>query len=101
MPTAAKSRNELSNEKKVEVLKYVKDNLGVGSRKLCLNVGFYVSSRTKDKIMRDYETNGPGDRKRHHTTDFKRSCIQVWLNREIFLYLAQCCKRKHFKLLNA
>ena len=34
--------------------------------------------------MRDYETNGPGDRKRHHTTDFKRSCIQVWLNREIF-----------------
>ena len=26
--------------------------------------------KNKDKIMRDYETNGPGDRKRHRTTDF-------------------------------
>jgi hypothetical protein len=39
--------------------------------------------KNKDKIMRDYETNGPGDRNRHRTIDFtdvneavyKRYCL--------------------------
>ena len=84
MATAAKCRNELSLEKKVEVLKYVKDNPGVGSRKvadvfICGKTQILCILKNKDKIMRDYETNGPRDRKRHFTdvnkTVYKWYCL--------------------------
>ena len=53
----------------------MQDNPGVGSRKVadvfkCGKTQILCILKNKDKIMHDYETNGPGDRKGHRTTDF-------------------------------
>lgn len=72
---ATSKRNELTLKKKVEVIEYVKNNPGAGSRKLasifgCGKTQIQTILLKKESIIADFEKNAPEGRKRCRSTAF-------------------------------
>ena len=70
------TRNDLSLERKVEVIKYRKKNITLGSRKIaeflkCGRTQIQNVIKNKETILSEYEANAPASRKHHRGGEFE------------------------------